>query len=212
MRPAGLVVTVILMTGGCDPPPLSPNDVVGVFGSAGRGPGDFAYPRAIAEAPDGKLYVVDKSARVQRFDAWGQFELVWTMPDHAAGKPVGLSVHPDGRVFIADTHYSRVMVFDRDGRELARFGEHGTGAGQFIWPTDVAFDADGRIYVGEYNGNDRITRATDAAPGGSGDRSGSHSLGGGRLQPPHSAIRSRRAAIDGVRRDGAAAGATPLSL
>ena len=158
MRPAGLVVTVILMTGGCDPPPLSPNDVVGVFGSAGRGPGDFAYPRAIAEAPDGKLYVVDKSARVQRFDAWGQFELVWTMPDHAAGKPVGLSVHPDGRVFIADTHYSRVMVFDRDGRELARCGEHGTGAGQFIGPPDVAFDADGRLYVGEYNGNDRITR------------------------------------------------------
>jgi DNA-binding beta-propeller fold protein YncE len=160
MRTVITIVTLLLLLGGCEPPPLSPNNVTKVFGEAGRGPGAFAYARAIAEAPNGKIYVVDKSARVQRFDASGEFELLWTMPDYAAGKPVGLSIHPDGRVVIADTHYSRVIVFDPEGNELARFGEHGTGDGQFIWPTDVAFDDAGSIYVGEYNGNDRITKWT----------------------------------------------------
>ena len=63
-------------------------------------------------------------------------------------KPVGLSVHPDGRVFVADTHYNRVLVFDRDGKELARFGGYGKEPGHFIYPTDIAFGNDGRIYVG----------------------------------------------------------------
>ena len=156
-RSAAAILLLVAFVTACDRPPLSPNNVTLVFGGPGRGPGAFAYARAIASAPDGKLYVVDKSARVQRFDADGTFETAWTMPDYAAGKPVGMTVHPDGRVFIADTHYHRVIVFDPNGNELARFGEPGTGDGQFGWPTDVAIDGQGFIYVSEYNGNDRVT-------------------------------------------------------
>ncbi|MHC4066200.1 MAG: 6-bladed beta-propeller [Planctomycetota bacterium] len=143
---------------GCEPPPLSDNGVVGVFGGVGLGSGEFSYPRAIAAGPDGALFVVDKAARVQRFDAEGTFECAWRMPDKQAGKPVGLTVHPDGRIFVADTHYHRVLVFDRDGSPLDRFGEKGNGPGQFQLPTDVAVDGEGFIYVSEYNGNDRITK------------------------------------------------------
>ena len=32
----------------------------------------------------------------------------------------------------------------------------GTGPGQFIYPTDVAFDAKGHVFVSEYGDNDRI--------------------------------------------------------
>jgi DNA-binding beta-propeller fold protein YncE len=131
---------------------------VGVFGGRGLGPGDFSYPRAIAAAPDGCVFVVDKSARVQRFSAGGTLETSWRMPEFQAGKPVGLAVHPDGRVFVADTHCHRVMIYDRDGTLLGSFGEQGRGDGQFELPTDVAFDAQGHIYVSEYNGNDRITK------------------------------------------------------
>lgn len=137
---------------------MTDNGVVGVFGDVGLGGGQFSYPRGIAAAPDGRIFVVDKAARVQRFNAAGTFECVWHMPEKDAGKPVGLAVHPDGRVFMADTHYHRVIVYDRDGHELARFGEPGRGPGQFEMPTDVAFDAEGVIYVSEYGGNDRITR------------------------------------------------------
>ena len=129
-----------------------------MFGGQGLGPGEFSYPRAIATAPDGSVFVVDKSARIQRFNAEGRFEISWRTPKKQAGKPIGLSVHPDGRIFVADTHYHRVLIYDRDGQLLGRFGEHGRGDDEFELPTDVAIDAAGFIYVGEYNGNDRITK------------------------------------------------------
>ena len=143
---------------GCRPPPLTESGVVGVFGRIGLGRGEFSYPRALTIDREGRVFVVDKSARVQRFSAGGEFELGWALPERRAGKPVGLSAAPDGRIFIADTHYHRVMVYDGDGRELACFGRQGNGDGEFQLPTDVAFDAAGNVYVGEYNGNDRITK------------------------------------------------------
>jgi DNA-binding beta-propeller fold protein YncE len=143
---------------GCERPALFPNGVVGVFGSLGLGDGDFHYPRAIAAEPSGSVFVVDKTGRIQRFSADGTFELSWHMPEYEKGMPVGMSLHPDGRLFVADTHYHRVVVFDRDGNQLAAFGELGMGPGQFQLPTDIAFDAEGNIYVGEYTENDRITK------------------------------------------------------
>ncbi len=129
-----------------------------VFGQTGLGPGDFSYPRAIAVAPDGCVFVVDKAARVQRFSPNGAYEAGWRMPAWENGKPTGIAVDPQGRVLIADTHYHRVMIYDRDGRLLDRFGSRGSGPGQFELPGSIAVDGDGFIYVGEYGGNDRISR------------------------------------------------------
>ncbi|MFB3138199.1 MAG: hypothetical protein ACE10B_03145, partial [Phycisphaerales bacterium] len=86
----------------------------------------------------------------------GEPQLQWRMPQWQNGKPTGLNVAPDGRVFVADTHYHRVIAYDPDGRELMRFGRYGQGPGEFIYPTDVAFGPQGRIYVSEYGGNDRV--------------------------------------------------------
>ena len=152
------MVCCLLSAAGCDPPPLSANGVIGVFGGQGLGPGEFSYPRAVATGAEGALFVVDKSARIQRFDPQGTFETSWRTPEKRAGKPVGLTVHSDGRIFVADTHYNRVLIYDRDGQRLAEFGRAGRGDGEFELPTDVAIDAAGFIYVGEYNGNDRITK------------------------------------------------------
>ncbi len=157
-RTAYLSSCVGLLIIGCDGASLPSAEKVTVFGNPGLGPGAFAYPRALARTSDGRIYVVDKSSRIQRFTADGTYETSWKTPESAAGKPVGLSVHPDGRVFVPDTHYHRVLVYDSEGRELARFGEYGDGDGQFLLPTDVAFDSAGKIYVAEYGGNDRVTR------------------------------------------------------
>jgi len=143
---------------GCNPPPLTDTGVVGVFGGVGLGDGAFSYPRAIAAEANGSVFVVDKSGRIQRFSPDGRFETGWHMPEYEHGKPVGMSVHSDGRLFVADTHYHRVMIFDRDGHVLGSFGREGNGDGEFQLPTDVAFDSEGFIYVSEYGGNDRITK------------------------------------------------------
>jgi DNA-binding beta-propeller fold protein YncE len=131
-----------------------------VFGRTGLGPGEFSYPRAAVIGPNRRLYVVDKAARVQCFTLDGEFVLDWRMPEWSAGKPTGLGVAPDGTVYAADTHYSRVMMFDPDGHRLGEFGSHGRGPGQFILPSDVAVDSEGYIYVSEYGGNDRISKFT----------------------------------------------------
>ncbi|MEC8734678.1 MAG: NHL repeat-containing protein, partial [Planctomycetota bacterium] len=136
-----------------DPP--VPHELV--FGAPGAGPGLFKTPRGIAVDPrDGAIFVVDKTARIQRFAPDGTFLNQWSMPEVQVGKPVGISVSPDGRVFVPDTHYHRIIVFDASGNELDRFGSFGTGPGQFVYPTDVAFGADGELYVSEYGTNDRV--------------------------------------------------------
>lgn len=146
------------MLGACGP--ATPSLPERVFGRTGMGLGELNYPRAAALSPDGTLYVVDKAARIQAFTFEGEPLFAWRMPEWTAGKPTGLGFASDGRLFIADTHYHRVQVYSADGKPLRIFGEEGVGPGQFRLPTDIAVAADGTIYVGEYGGNDRISRFT----------------------------------------------------
>lgn len=147
---------VMITASGCRKPAIADRRPEKMFGDRGLGHGQFVYPRAMALAPDGCIYVVDKAARIQRFSPNGDYETSWQMPEWEAGKPTGLSVDAAGRVLVADTHYHRVVIFDRDGKELARFGSNGTGDGKFLLPTVAVADSKGRIYVAEYGDNDRI--------------------------------------------------------
>lgn len=159
-RSALLALIVGWLLPGCDrSPPGDADLVLGIFGETGLGNGQFSYPRAIAVSPtDGHVFVCDKTARIQRFDTEGCFETSWRMPEWEHGKPTGMSFDAQGRLWVADTHYQRVIVYDREGREQFRFGGRGEGPGQFIFPTCVCWDAGGNIYVGEYGGNDRISK------------------------------------------------------
>ncbi len=145
---------------------------VGELGGVGLEPGLFNYPRAI-DAGLGSLWVIDKSARVQRIDPETGACLAWfRMPKFDRGMPTGITIAPflDGSpaLYIADTHEHRVLVFAPATQLgtppplLASFGAFGEGPGQFIFPTDVCVlkDAQGkplRIFVSEYGGNDRIS-------------------------------------------------------
>jgi DNA-binding beta-propeller fold protein YncE/ABC-type spermidine/putrescine transport system permease subunit II len=131
--------------------------VLTAFGQTGRGQGEFIYPRAIDLASDGSLFVVDKTGRIQKLNSEGEFLDCFNMPLIETGKPTGLSVAPNGNLYVADTHYHRVVVFSPEGKLIDEFGRFGQEDGCFIYPTDVAFSPDGRIFVSEYGGNDRIS-------------------------------------------------------
>ncbi len=131
--------------------------VIDAFGQTGRGPGEFIYPRAIDIASDGSLFIVDKTGRIQRLTADGDFLSEFQMPQSETGKPTGLSFAPNGNLYVADTHYHRVVIFSPEGNIVGQFGKFGQDEGCFIYPTDVAFSGDGRIFVSEYGGNDRIS-------------------------------------------------------
>ena len=108
--------------------------------------------------------MIDRTARVQKLDAaTGEFVVGWQMPQIDYGRPVGVSVDDAGNVWVPDTHYNRVIVYDADGNERFRIGQNGTGPGQFVWPTDVLVLDDETVLVSEYGAgetgnNDRIQR------------------------------------------------------
>ncbi len=132
-------------------------NVHSIVGGPGRSEGSFDYPRAMAvDQRSGDIYTVEKSGRVQHLDAKGRPLNSWQMPRIERGRPTGISVAPDGTVWVADTHEHRIMIYDRNGTLIRSFGEYGTGDGEFIYPTDIAFGPDDLVYVSEYGGNDRI--------------------------------------------------------
>jgi DNA-binding beta-propeller fold protein YncE len=128
-----------------------------IWCETGTGPCQVVYPRGIAYSPnDDTFFIVDRVARIQHLTRNGEFLNDWQMPNWALGKPVGISVGPDGNVWIPDTHYHRVVEYTPQGKQLRAWGELGEGPGQFIYPTDVAFDS-GHIFVSEYGDHDRIS-------------------------------------------------------
>jgi ABC-type Fe3+ transport system permease subunit/DNA-binding beta-propeller fold protein YncE len=135
--------------------------IVSTFGRTGRGQGEFVYPRAIDITNNDSLFIVDKTGRIQRLSTEGDFLDVIKMPMTEAGKPTGISVAPNGNLYVADTHYHRIVVFSVEGKLIKEFGRFGQDDGSFIYPTDVAFSPDSRIYVSEYGGNDRISVFTE---------------------------------------------------
>lgn len=148
---------------GCDgkPPQAGETKVLSSFGETGRGQGQFIYPRAIDVTGEGTLFIVDKTGRIQKFGPQGDFLDAIQMPLVETGKPTGLSVAPNGNLYVADTHYHRVVVFSPQGEIIQEFGKFGEEDGCFIYPTDVAFAGDGTIFVSEYGGNDRISVFTE---------------------------------------------------
>lgn len=154
----GLAVLIAAVVGvGCRPSAdQSPAVVEAVWLETGTGPGQTVYPRAIAfDRERGWFYVVDRQGRVQRLDREGKYLSGWVMPNVLLGKPVGMSICPDGNLYVADTHYHRVMVYTPNGAEVRRWGREGNGRGEFVYPTDVAFHG-GRVFVSEYGDHDRV--------------------------------------------------------
>jgi DNA-binding beta-propeller fold protein YncE len=157
---AGALVAVCFsLAAGCGPSSSGPVRERLVFGSHGYTAGKFHRPRGLAwDEPGGFVYVVDWAGRVQKFTTNGEFRASWRMPDIEVGKPEDLCVAPDGRVLIADTHYSRILEYTPDGKHVGGFGRYGRGPGEFIYPVGIACDSNGCLYVTEYGENDRVQK------------------------------------------------------
>ncbi|MEO1129731.1 MAG: hypothetical protein AAFX05_08510 [Planctomycetota bacterium] len=161
------VLLAVLLVG-CDRQPPSGESLPNaeVIATRGLAPGQCIKPRGIAS--DGTaLWVVDKTDRVQRIEPGVPVTIAFQLPETTRGNPVGITVGPDGLIYVADTHQHRVLVLQPQPGGTAtlksEFGTYGEGPGQFIYPTDVAIvpgedgESVGRIYVAEYGGNDRIS-------------------------------------------------------
>jgi YVTN family beta-propeller protein len=134
-------------------------------GSVDDAAGISASGLAVAQGAPGApvtIYVVDQGfERVVRvaFDpVTGTFGTpAFSDPGLGLSNPQGIALDPAGtRVYVADDDNDRVIVLDPGSLALlGQVGSHGTGAGQFESPYDVAVDATGRLYVAD-NLNNRV--------------------------------------------------------
>lgn len=147
-----------------------------LFDQAGPGnnSGQFNQPRSVAFSPDGLLiYVLDtQNGRIQVFADTGELLGIWgdgegddvslALTENGLG-PYGLSVGPDGLIYVADTWNHRIVVVNPDGQVVRTFGEFGNNedapdpnlnVGTFYGPRDVVVYND-EIYVTD-TGNERV--------------------------------------------------------
>ena len=139
---------------------LSPQgEVLARWGSYGTEPGQFNAPWDVALDDEGNVYVADTwNHRIQKFSAdgthllsWGRFAQVPALDMTGYGAffgPRGLTVGPDGMVYVADTGNDRIQLFDSEGGFHAIFGGWDE-AEALDEPSDVAVDASGQIFVAD---------------------------------------------------------------
>jgi DNA-binding beta-propeller fold protein YncE len=130
-----------------------------VWGKRGTQPGDFVRPRAIAIDAQDRLYIVDFTARIQRYDRNGVFSgHSWQTPDFRNGRPSGLSIDRDGNLLVSDSHYFCVRVYSPDGEELRSFGPASGVPDGISYISDTVQDEDGNYYLAEFGDHHRITK------------------------------------------------------
>lgn len=134
-----------------------------IWGERGTSAGKFFEPRCVAIAPDGFVYIIDSTGRIQKWTKDGKFIKAWLAPSIENGRPEGVGVLKDGNIAITDTHYSKIRIYTTDGKLLRSFGSYGMKPGQFLLVTGICIDSDGFIYAADYGGDfDRVSKWTSA--------------------------------------------------
>lgn len=111
--------------------------------------GPLQAPLSIFIDEDGYKYVADKSRRqVVVYNQRDEFHRVYGAENQF--QPVDVVVHGN-RLYVADVSDHEIEVLDKDtGEVIDKIGEQGSEEGQFHWPTHLALDASGNLYVTDF--------------------------------------------------------------
>ncbi|MCA9311911.1 MAG: hypothetical protein KDA21_11940, partial [Phycisphaerales bacterium] len=124
----------------------SSGEVVGEFGSAGDGEGQFRFPLGLDVDREGRVNVVDfMRCRVQRFTPDGAFiDGFGELGDYAGAfaKPKHMTVDSEGIIYVVDSAFQNVQLFNDDFRMLMHFGSAGDYPGAMNLPMGVCTSDD----------------------------------------------------------------------
>jgi hypothetical protein len=133
-------------------------------GQTGEALGRLSYPEAnvfmdVASVPDGHVIAAWTSFgedNIVRFDAGGNVDLeVEAVLSAASGQnelnPI-LSADGLGNIYVLGTFNNAVAKLSPQGVVITRFGNDGSGEGEFTAPHALAVDNQSRIYVADFGG------------------------------------------------------------
>eukprot|EP00731_Ephydatia_muelleri_P007922 Em0004g260a len=114
-------------------------------------------PLCVAIHDNGDIYVGSNFGCIYMFDQVGQLKT--TIGSYGSGNdqfssPSGISIKGDV-MYVTDTYNNRVQKLTSSGKFLHKFGQQGSGQGQFNWPWGVIIDSNNKLIVSDYN-NHRI--------------------------------------------------------
>jgi DNA-binding beta-propeller fold protein YncE len=156
----------------------SPLDPIIAFSPDGKvrrhfGGGLFQMPHGLTVDDAGNVWVTDNAAKdgrgmqVYKFSPQGQILMTLGKPGGGEApdgffQPNAVAIASNGDIFVAQGHTARgdkslILVFSPDGKFIRSFGGKGSGPGELDVPHALAFDARGRLLVGDRNHN-RIAR------------------------------------------------------
>jgi len=147
------------------------------FDSAGKlvksfGSGMLLFPHGICVDSDGNIWVTDgqasggKGFQVFKFSPDGKVLMMLGRPGGdpadpgSFNQPNDVAIAPNGDIFVSEGHTpnmggSRIVKFSKDGKFIMQWGKHGTGPGEMEVPHALAFDSQGRLFVGD-RANNRV--------------------------------------------------------
>ena len=164
--------------------------------------GKFDDPKAIEIDSNGNIYVVDNdNYRIQKVDSSVAYVNQWGSlgdNDGEFGTPRDVAVDSSGNIYVVDEDNYRIQKFTNAGVYISQFGEYGSieiggssELGRFNFPTDMAQDSQGNIYVTD-TANNRIQKFNSnrvfVEAWGANGADGSQGTGNGEFNFPRSIV------------------------
>ena len=134
------------------------NDHVSVFLIDGRfhqtiGRRQFGAPCDVAVTSNDELLVVDwVDDCIYRYTLDGGY--IGKLSDELR-QPESITIDSNGFILVADGGNHRVVILDKFGNLVHKFGSRGSGGGKFLSPYGIAVNKNGNVYVSDYH-NKRV--------------------------------------------------------
>ena len=131
----------------------------------------FIFPHGATVDPQGNLWVTDEQMKdgtgmqVFKFSPEGKVLMTLGKAGVASAdpglfdEPTDVAIAPNGDIFVSEGHSGprhgndRISKFTPDGKFIKSWGKRGSGNDELNAPHTLAFDSQGRLFVGDRNNN-----------------------------------------------------------
>lgn len=127
-------------------------ELLDTIGSKGAQPGQFNHPTYL-HYQNSTLYVADSlNARIQAIDLEDDsIDIIGKRGLYVGNfsRPKGIALDSDGNIYITESYYDHLLIFNPQGKLLMAIGGSGQKAGQFSQPTGVWIDHKDRLFISD---------------------------------------------------------------